>query len=257
MPDSFCAVSRKFRTRKFPLARLGILYFILSAGLPVEASAQSPLFNGPQAEARFVAYIDGGEHHAQLGELWARHTYRECGDAMPVSALIPLPERFQLLTPIQFDGSGGTQPMSGAWMEGWWGRSCDEDVLLNFVFVGSDDGQKLRGMETLPGTTKTDPMLQLGAMPTVMRVAMSQIEADMGWPEGGTKDCAFDMQIKDTVLRVDPPPGEVYRTDGMYGAWFEDWTVSMCGRKTIVYMGFIPNSSGEMRIVAAFHDRSI
>ncbi|MCZ6763993.1 MAG: hypothetical protein O7C63_03545 [Alphaproteobacteria bacterium] len=257
MPASFRAVIRKFRTRKFHLAGLVALCIILSVGLPVEASAQLPLFNGPQAEARFVAYIDGGEHQAQLGELWARHTYRECGDAMPVTSLIPLPERFQLLTPIQFDGTGGTQPMSGAWMEGWWGKSCDEDVLLNFVFVGNNDGQKLRGMEILPGTTKTDPMLQLGAMPTAMRVAMSQIEADMGWPKGGAKDCAFDMEIKDTILRIDPSPGEVYRTDGVVGAWFEDWTVSMCGRKTIVYMGFIPNLGGDMRVVAEFHDRPI
>ena len=230
------------------IAGLAVFYLgFVGFGFAGQASAQTGLFEIPEDDAKFAAYVEGGEHKALLLQLWTRASIRICGAVTATGTLIPIPERFRLLTPVEFGTVDGddNRPISGAWVEGWWGRQCGAEVLINFFFAGRGDGRPLQAAETLPGTTMVDPLVQIRAAKEAVRVARTQVEETMNLGANSAASCANDLKITDTVSHQDP------RSVPNLGVWTEDWMVSLCDSKAVVRMGFVRRSDGRIAIHAA------
>ncbi|MCZ6763994.1 MAG: hypothetical protein O7C63_03550 [Alphaproteobacteria bacterium] len=223
----------------------GLAVFFL--GFVGQASAQTGLFETPEDDAKFTAYIEGGEHKALLLQLWTRASVRKCGAITATGTLIPIPERFRLLSRVEFGKVDGddNRPMSGAWVEGWWGRLCGAEVLMNFVFSRHGESRPLQAAETLPGTTMVDPLVQIRAAKKAVRMARTQIEETMSLGANPVPSCTNDLRITDTVSHQDP------RSIGKLGVWTEDWMVSLCDSETIVRMGFMRQPDGRIAVHAA------
>jgi hypothetical protein len=140
------------------------------------------------------------------------------------SANFVILNQFVLVKPMAFDDSG--LPTAGAWKQSVAEKGCGQNRLLN-VLLWLDP--KANSMPLLPGTTRTDPILQKDAMPYAARAAQ--------WPE---KNCKTGYMENTEFLKETGDPLEGARGK----PWDELWTLASCTKKAKVTLHFIPDKTG-------------
>jgi hypothetical protein len=109
-----------------------------------------------------------------------------------------------------------------SWIEQF-ALTCEPRAQRNFLMVLN--GDNLRAIEMLPGTSATDPVLQHDAMPNAMLVLSA----------ASPKDCQHPVATDSKI--VGPPPAA-------NKPWRERWTFDVCGKKAEVDMNFTPSPNG-------------
>ncbi|MBV8743490.1 MAG: hypothetical protein JO134_00440 [Xanthobacteraceae bacterium] len=100
---------------------------------------------------------------------------------------------------------------------------CEPRSQRNFLMVLQ--GDDLRAIEMLPGTSAADPLLQRDALPNVLLVLNA----------ASPKECQRSV-VTDTKV-IGPPPTA-------NKPWRERWTFDACGEKPAVDINFTPSPNG-------------
>lgn len=107
-------------------------------------------------------------------------------------------------------------------------EGCGRRTLRNYLAIIMPDGTG-RMVETLPGTTVTDPVLQRDAMQVAMAAART-----------GAQGCQQIRPQSADVDGTDSEPAAPRRTR----PWTETWVFEACGARVAVPMRFSPSSRG-------------
>jgi hypothetical protein len=102
-------------------------------------------------------------------------------------------------------------------------RSRASRAQRNFLMIL--DGDNLRAIEMVPGTSAADPLLQRDAMPNVMLVLSA----------ASPKECQHPVATDSRIIGPAPTGGK---------PWRERWTFDTCGTKAEVDINFTPSPNG-------------
>lgn len=132
-----------------------------------------------------------------------------------------------LLKPVSFNPAG--QPISGEWVEHVWLKSCSKVKQFNIHMQGEADG-KPHGRVLIPGSTKTDPVLQNDAMKFVAAGAHALV----------APDCKTQVVVDTLNLGAEGQPLK----GAKLAPYKELWALDACGKKVQVTMHFAPDATG-------------
>jgi hypothetical protein len=132
-----------------------------------------------------------------------------------------------VIEPATFAADGN--PTAGFWHQAFPVTGCGNDTVLNLFFVALPDG-KIDVAAGLSGTTVADLLLQKDAMSTALGAAAR--------PE--TKDCkeVYVLNTDFVGMVGEAKEGVAARP------WDELWTISVCQKRVIVTMHFVPGKVG-------------
>jgi len=131
-------------------------------------------------------------------------------------------------TPPQFDNS--EQPISGAWKEEVVEKGCNLERLLNVYLIFDPNNKSLAVFPVLPGTSRTDLILQKDAQPHVAAAALKP--QDQACNTKYIADTEFIRQKGEALQGAKGKP------------WDELWTMVICDKKALITMHFIPDKAG-------------
>ncbi len=115
-----------------------------------------------------------------------------------------------------------TQRGTVSWVEQF-ALMCEPRAQRNFFMVL--DGDNLRAIEILPGTSAADPLLQHDAMPSAMLVLNA----------ASPKECQHPVAADSKIIGPAPASNK---------PWRERWTFDVCGKKAEVDINFTPSPNG-------------
>jgi hypothetical protein len=197
-----------FKSTRTGLALLALLSIHRAAG------AQDAV------DPRFVALLKSEAHRAAVIKV-ATDQAQGLPGACATAQYRPVGE-IEFFRPPQLDGGG--RLIHGLWREQVAAVGCGTIELLNvFSLAGLDGDPKLLG--GLPGTTRTDPVLQKEGLPIAAR----------GLPDKAAS--CRDVRVVDTVLAPDAPKDRM-------APWHESWTVLACNEAYPVALRFTPTADG-------------
>jgi len=107
-------------------------------------------------------------------------------------------------------------------------EGCGRSMQRNFLSLVMLDGSR-QMMETLPGTTTTDPVLQRDALRAALMAA-----------QAAAPECRQIRPVAAHMDTPDPDAGASRRTQ----PWTETWIMNACGAMLAVPMLFTPTGQG-------------
>jgi len=148
------------------------------------------------------------------------------------SAQLKRANKITIFKAMEFDSSG--LAVAGAWIEAVNEQGCGATRVLN-VLAWIRDKKSLTSGALLPGTTRTEPVLQRdGAVSAFQAAYLAALAA------GEAKDCKTSF-VADTEF-IDQE--RVTAAGAKNSPWREMWTVITCTKRMQVPMRFTPDATG-------------
>jgi hypothetical protein len=135
-----------------------------------------------------------------------------------------------VLNPPHVDRTG--KLIGGEWLQSVIATGCGTRRQLNILTQPQHDGALSR-IALLPGTTIADPLLQRDAIQYVMVQAHRLIPPD----------CTQARVVETRFVEFEENPLSTVHGRKVR-PWREDWRVEGCGKRVIVPVRFVPDSSG-------------
>jgi hypothetical protein len=209
----------------------------LAAPVAVRAADPTPVSTAPAAAALvtpplpegLLPLLDRPAHRVAL--LQAAQAVEKSQPGACQTGTYATTGEIAILLPLKFDSQG--RAVSGAWKESMNETGCSIGRVLNaLTTVGPNDTLETQAL--LPGTTITDPELQLDS---VQYAAAAMGDLPPGCDEGGIIDTAF-VGMDGEPPGTKPKPGSVARP------WTENWTLQACAKRAVIVMHFKPDATG-------------
>ena len=172
-------------------------------------------------DPRFVALLKSDAHRAAVIKV-ATDQAQGLPGACATAEYRPVGE-IEFFRPPQLDGGG--RLIHGLWREQVAVVGCGTIELLNVFSLAEPSGGDPKLLGGLPGTTRTDPVLQKEGLPIAAR----------GLPDKAAS--CRDVRVVDTVLSPDAPKDRM-------APWRESWTVLACNEAYAVPLRFTPTADG-------------
>jgi len=207
----------------------------LGGGLLTSAAPAQPQANTKALLQRFIADPNYQAAVWNSARKQAAAMPEHCADVKSAGGGF----RIEVAAPVAFEKRNDRYfPSNGAWVARLDADICGTRRQLNILTIVKAGGA-VDIMPLLPGTTRSDPVLQWDSTASALRYATLMTRR-----AGRSGDCKSPMVVDTRFVATDAKPQPKVMPGRSPYAWHEIWTIDYCGTSVEEAIDFTPDPTG-------------